>query len=116
MPRLSDQTPRKAMTSARKARIRALRGDRCKCGKVIGPSDDLVYDHIHPLAIGGADEDDNIQILCRPCPYMELAKKDKADALARAKIRRCAGMNKPKRKYNWPKRPLRSRNELVRTK
>ena len=32
-----------------------------------GTKDDLTLDHVVPLALGGADSEDNIQVLCRSC-------------------------------------------------
>jgi 5-methylcytosine-specific restriction endonuclease McrA len=60
------------------------------------------YDHIHPLAIGGSNDDDNFK------PMTSEAHTDKSadDAGVRRMIRRVTGKNKPKRKYNWPSRPL----------
>lgn len=32
-----------------------------------GTSDDLTLDHIYPWSLGGADDEANLQTLCRPC-------------------------------------------------
>ena len=60
------------------------------------------WDHIHPLAIGGSNDDDNFQ----PIPRPDHKRKSRDDAGARGKVRRLSGANKTKRKYYWPKRPL----------
>ena len=61
------------------------------------------YDHIHPLALGGSNDDDNFQ----PMSPKAHAKKSKRDAAARKKVRHLTGANKGKPKYRWPKRSLR---------
>jgi len=43
-----------------------LRQQGGKCLRC-GTSDDLSMDHVVPLVKGGADDPDNIQVLCRPC-------------------------------------------------
>jgi 5-methylcytosine-specific restriction enzyme A len=53
---------------------------RCKTGGAAG----LDWDHIHPLAMGGADELDNLQPLCRGCHKA----KTKTDAAQIGKARR----------------------------
>ena len=58
------------------------------------------WDHIHPLAIGGSNDDDNF----RPMTAEDHAAKSADDAAIRGKIRRQTGANKPKRKSNWPSR------------
>lgn len=87
--------PRRAMTSARKARIHASRNGVCwLCGKpvpVSGP--DVRFDHKLPLELGGSDDDANIWPIHRePCDRL----KTQADAKRIAKMRRQARMQEPK--------------------
>ena len=56
------------------------------------------FDHIRQLALGGADDDSNMQ----PLTPAQHAAKTKRDAQARGKVRRLSGQTK-KRKYYWPK-------------
>jgi len=60
------------------------------------------WDHIHALADGGDNGDDNFQ----PMTPEDHQEKSTADTKRRAKFSRLSGANKAKRKYNWPKRPL----------
>ena len=60
------------------------------------------FDHIHALAMGGSNEDDNF----RPMTPAEHKRKSREDTKARGKVRRVSGANKPKRTYNWPSRPF----------
>jgi hypothetical protein len=47
-----------------KARVYARDGFACrKCGA----TEDLSIDHVQPWSLGGSDEIENLQILCRPC-------------------------------------------------
>ena len=43
-----------------------LSRDGASC-KICGAEDDLTIDHIVPVALGGADNSANYQVLCRPC-------------------------------------------------
>ena len=63
------------------------------------------YDHAVQLALGGADDDENIQ----PLDPSDHKIKTKRDAGDRGKIRRITGQNKPKRISYWPNRKIRSR-------
>jgi len=59
----------------------------------------LEWDHIHPLALGGSNDDDNFQ----PMSPEFHAEKSKRDAAARRMIRRATGANKEKPKRRFPK-------------
>ena len=43
---------------------------------VCGATEDLTLDHIYPWSLGGADEPDNLQTLCRPCNARKGARLD----------------------------------------
>lgn len=54
-------------------RLMALQGGRCavcKCDLSCG----FDLDHIYPVALGGKNEDYNVQLLCRPCNRSKGAK------------------------------------------
>ncbi len=106
---------RKSLTPKRKREIAAFAGWRTPQGEMVGiENGELVtlkdgrkveYDHIYSLGLGGSDETENMQ----PMTPDAHADKTKRDGAARKKIRHLTGANKPKRKYNWPTRKLRSR-------
>ncbi len=62
------------------------------------------YDHAVQLALGGADDDENIQ----PLDPLDHKIKTKADAGARGKIRRIR-KGKKSSGHQWPSRKLQSR-------
>lgn len=49
-------------------RHRAVHGELCG-GYLVPPhpASDLTVDHIIPKAVGGTDDDENLQVLCRGC-------------------------------------------------
>ena len=57
------------------------------------------WDHIHQLALGGGNEDDNL----RPMTPEAHAEKSKRDSQARKMVRHWTGANKEKPKRPWPK-------------
>ena len=57
------------------------------------------YDHIHPLAIGGSNDDDNFQ----PMTPEAHAAKSRQDGQARRMIRHVTGANKERPKRRWAK-------------
>ena len=50
----------------RETRLAVWKRDGGRC-VACGASFDLQYDHVIPLALGGADTVENLQILCAPC-------------------------------------------------
>ncbi|MEE8607170.1 MAG: hypothetical protein V3S55_06185 [Nitrospiraceae bacterium] len=60
------------------------------------------WDHIHPLAIGGSNDDDNFQ----PMSPEAHAVKSRQDSQVRRMIRHVTGANKERPKRRWPKRPF----------
>ena len=95
---------RRRLSPKRRAELLARYDGRCaECGeKIVGP---WIADHVHQLATGGGNELDNFRPLDPRCNR----KKNAADALARAKIRRHTGANKPKPKRIWPSGKIPSR-------
>jgi 5-methylcytosine-specific restriction endonuclease McrA len=60
-----DAVPRREMLS-RDVRLAVWRRDRGRC-RGCGSGFDLQYDHVIPLALGGASSVDNLQLLCGDC-------------------------------------------------
>jgi len=75
-------TKRRSMTRARAARIfLEANGICCLCGNKIYNGQSYFIEHLEALSLGGADDDAN----CRPAHTKCKAKKDAADAAAKAK-------------------------------
>ena len=83
-----------------------------------GRKDGLDIDHIVPLALGGSNEPDNLQLLCKE----HHSQKTKQDVARIAKAKRQAkreieGKPEPKmrspEKYNWPSQKIPSRGFSV---
>ena len=99
---------RRALTPVAKKRIAIHRHWRAPEGEPLALENGKVvllstgkppeYDHAVQLALGGADEVENMQ----PLTPVQHAAKTKRDAQARGKVRRLSGQTK-KRKYYWPK-------------
>lgn len=79
---LIEDTPRKAMTPARRKRVLAQHNGQCVCG--CGETKGLEIDHRVPLWMGGLDEDENLDPLCPSAHKLKTAH----DAAARAKVKR----------------------------
>lgn len=60
-------TKRGSLSKTRKLRIWEREHGRCMvCGiKLI--TGKFIFEHVRPLALGGADEDDNIRLTCKGC-------------------------------------------------
>lgn len=83
-------TPRKAMGANRRGRIISRQGHVCaRCAEKVSVFE---IDHVVPLELGGADEDDNLQALCGKCHRA----KTGADIQRIAKARRQAKMMQPR--------------------
>ena len=90
-------TRRRAHAIHTLAAVLARNGVACAiCAAPFSRECRIEWDHTHQIAMGGADDADNLRPLCVPCH----AKKTRADAAARAKVRRLTGANtqRPKRK------------------
>lgn len=61
-----DRTDENRRKIADELRIRIYTRDGYACVEC-GSTDDLTLDHIHPWSLGGADTEDNLRTLCRPC-------------------------------------------------
>lgn len=55
-------------------RLLILQRGKCACGCQQPLGDDYHLDHIMPLALGGTNTDDNIQLLRQPCNNQKYAK------------------------------------------
>jgi 5-methylcytosine-specific restriction endonuclease McrA len=72
----------RALTPARRARILARDGHRCRypgCAQILG----LEVDHIVALGLGGRDSDDNLETLCA-AHHRQKTSRD-ASLIAKAK-------------------------------
>ncbi len=61
---VGSRAPRTAIPREVRRAVWERDGGRCVA---CGASFDLQYDHVIPLALGGADNVENLQILCAPC-------------------------------------------------
>ena len=93
-------TPRKAMTSARRSRLVATQGELCAHDGCLRMWVDV--DHIIPLELGGADEDFNLEGLCKE----HHRAKTNADLKRISKARR---LRKKEAGEVRAKRPIQSR-------
>lgn len=67
---------RRLSTRARLELFLAAQG-RCRsCGRLLTPGTRWEIDHVVPLALGGADADHNLQVLCAPCHSGKTATRD----------------------------------------
>jgi 5-methylcytosine-specific restriction endonuclease McrA len=91
---------RKAITNAMKLEALFIRGlvICAACKDPITDPKDCEWDHVHQLAMGGAHAADNISPKHCYCHKI----KTKADARARAHVRRLTGANKPRVKKRIP--------------
>lgn len=67
---------RQLSTRARLDFFLAQKGRCASCTMPIPPGKGWDIDHIIPLALGGSDTTENMQILCRPCHGTKTAKRD----------------------------------------
>jgi 5-methylcytosine-specific restriction endonuclease McrA len=92
-------TPRSKMTKAKAVKVfLAANGVCCLCGVQIRPGDGWFIEHVVPLAIGGADEGDNLKPAHNKCK----ASKDATDAAEKARRDRIVASgwaDKPKTKW-----------------
>jgi len=49
----------------------ALQKGKCACCKVDLTTIQPHIDHVHPIALGGSNTDDNVQLLCKPCNHQK---------------------------------------------
>ena len=123
-------TSRRALTTLDKLKIMVKQAICPDCGERLGALDNCEFDHLHQLAMGGADTLDNLRAKHVDCHARKTAK----DASSRAKVRRITGQTKGRdksdrfaplptgadvyepedhvsraRKKQWPNRKLKSR-------
>ena len=73
------------ISKAVKRQVLAQQDGKCRdCKAVFGPLDDIEWDHIQEVALGGDSTARNIQALCIPCH----AKKTRSFARSHAKLKR----------------------------
>ena len=130
-------TKRRALTTLDKLKIMVKQAICPDCGEKLGALDNCEFDHLHQLAMGGADTLDNLRAKHVDCHARKTAK----DAASRAKVRRITGQTKGRDKSDrfaplptgadvyepedhvsrapkkqWPNRKLQSRGFERRTK
>lgn len=64
---------RKSFSSS--LRLKVYKRDSYKC-VYCNSSEDLSLDHIHPVSMGGSNDEDNLQTLCMPCNRTKSARPD----------------------------------------
>jgi 5-methylcytosine-specific restriction protein A len=74
---------RQLSTRARLDFFLAHKGRCASCTMPIPPGKGWDIDHIIPLALGGSDTTENMQILCKPCHGTKTARRD-VPAIAKA--------------------------------
>ena len=76
------------ISKAVKRQVLAQQGGKCRDCKVpFGPLDDIEWDHIQEVALGGDSTARNVQGLCIPCHR----KKTRSFARSHAKLKRLSG-------------------------
>lgn len=55
-------------------KLLALQGGKCACCQISFTDISYELDHIIPIALGGTNSDENIQLLCQPCNRAKSAK------------------------------------------
>lgn len=83
-------TIRRALTTLDKLKIMVRQAVCPDCGEKLGALDNCEFDHLHQLAMGGADTLDNLRAKHVDCHARKTAK----DAASRAKVRRITGQTK----------------------
>lgn len=74
---------RRLSTRARLELFLAAQGRCNACDRILTPGTRWEIDHVVPLALGGADADHNLQVLCSPCHSGKTATRD-VPAIAKA--------------------------------
>lgn len=91
-------TRRRFSATALMDRLVQYNGKCADCGCKTGGANGLEWDHIVPLAIGGEDELDNLQPLCKGC-HRAKTKVDKGRiAKTKRQRQRAAGIPKTTRR------------------
>lgn len=102
---------RKAIPERTKAEAWEQADGRCQqCGITCDgyESADYHHDHITPVALGGTNEIENIQILCFTCHAQKTADDLIRIAKADRQGQRSGRQRKDKKRGNWPKQQLQS--------
>lgn len=65
---MSEPVRRRSLSTRERIALFLAAKGRCKaCGWILSPGTRWDVDHVIPLALGGRDQHDNMQILCSPC-------------------------------------------------
>lgn len=105
---------RKSETPAMVRRIMCRQGviPCCLCGKRLKPEDKLVREHLHALALDGADEEENMGFAHAECAQKKTTGRkhmSDGDSHLITKSRRLAKPKKPGKK-KWPSKPIPKHN------
>lgn len=107
---------RKRLTKLQRARLFERRGGLCHiCREKILPDQDWDADHIIPLALGGADEVDNLHPVHRSC-HRGVGSKTSSDVkqiakAKRQKLKHETGRSRKRRGREFPSRPFPRRSK-----
>ena len=74
-------------------RLRSMVLERDRVCVVCGSDRDLELDHVKPLSLGGSDELENLQLLCRVCHK----EKSRRDVLLWSRIRKVKSVGSRRR-------------------
>ena len=112
-------TARRKLTTLDKLKILVRQATCPDCGGKLGALADCDFDHRHQLAMGGADDLENLTAIHRNCHKAKTAR----DAAARGKVRRLGKKEAEFRRRlmeksdedhasvrKWPKRKMQSRS------
>jgi 5-methylcytosine-specific restriction protein A len=65
---MSEPVRRRSLATRERLALFLAANGRCqRCGWILAPGTRWDVDHVIPLALGGRDQPDNMQVLCPPC-------------------------------------------------
>jgi 5-methylcytosine-specific restriction endonuclease McrA len=103
--------PEKRKTLSKTAKLRIIMERHwCRlCGKPLGDLDDLDWDHVIPLALGGTQTEDNFEPVHKACHKIKTREDVRQISKAKRIIERRNGQRKPRRKI--PSRPFQKKEK-----
>lgn len=93
-------TKRGSLSRNRKLKIWEREKGKCMVCGVKLTTGNLIFEHVRPLALGGADEDDNIRLTCKGCASDKT--KDDMARINKAKRQKTAHLGMKKSKSPMP--------------
>ena len=88
---------RKQTTDKRKIEVLCRQATCPLCGEILGRAEDVQFDHIIPLALGGSNEYFNLQAVHAKCHKIKTETED-VPRIAKAKRQEAAHLGTKKRK------------------